>query len=314
MSRMPKSVDVLAILCGDLHLSHSPPTSRSGQKDWYRVMEFALDQIADLSQQYSAPIVCAGDVFDRWNSPPELINFALANLPPMFAIPGQHDLPWHGLGEVHRSAYETLVRAEVITPLQPDRPRRIASGLWALGFPWGVSIQPPPDEERDYLAVSHQYVWIENCGYTGAPEEAQLLRIVEQLRGYRVAHFGDNHNGFTQHISGKNLCVANCGGMIQRRIDERQRKPMVCLLNRTARGTYQATPCFLDTGEVQWSEPAALVGVKESGQFVEQLKQLSHERLDFDQYLRIVLQGSRGEGGVREVLLEVLDECTGAVD
>ena len=29
---------------------------------------------------HPVPVICAGDIFDRWNAPAELINFALAYL------------------------------------------------------------------------------------------------------------------------------------------------------------------------------------------------------------------------------------------
>ena len=54
-------------------------------------MQRSLEQIRDLQKEFDCPVICAGDIFDKWNSPPELINFAYDNLPEIYAIPGQHD-------------------------------------------------------------------------------------------------------------------------------------------------------------------------------------------------------------------------------
>ena len=107
----------VALVCSDIHLCHTRPTSRSAEPDWYEAMARRLHQVDEIASYQQVPVLCAGDVFDRWNSPPELINFAIKNMPPMWAVPGQHDLPHHRLDEVHRSglwmrAYQCIKESE----------------------------------------------------------------------------------------------------------------------------------------------------------------------------------------------------------
>ena len=116
---------VIALLVGDIHLSAKAPLCRAKEPDWFEAMARPLMELVDLQKQIGKesdgipPILCAGDVFDRWNSPPELINFALEYLPPqMYSIPGQHDLPNHNYNEIDRSAYWTLVAANKITNVE----------------------------------------------------------------------------------------------------------------------------------------------------------------------------------------------------
>ena len=106
----------IAILCSDLHLSLQRPACRADD-DWMGVQAGYLNQLKQLAvdSNYSfgtLPIAFAGDLFDKWNVQPELINFALEHLPDgMICVPGQHDLPNHRLDQVHRSGYGVLVAA-----------------------------------------------------------------------------------------------------------------------------------------------------------------------------------------------------------
>lgn len=113
----------MAVLCGDLHLSEKAPVARWREKDeWYGAMARALDELSELSRSYASPIICAGDVFDRWKASPALIHFALTNLPvDMHCIPGQHDLPYHSLENMNESAYGVLVKAGKIEHLEGVR-------------------------------------------------------------------------------------------------------------------------------------------------------------------------------------------------
>src|SRR3990172_3116798 len=99
----------IAILTADWHLSHKPPIFRSTEPDWYAAMQRPLDEIISLSVIHHCPVLCAGDIFHKWNSPPELINFVMSQADcTKLTIAGQHDLPNHNFREIERSAYWTL--------------------------------------------------------------------------------------------------------------------------------------------------------------------------------------------------------------
>ena len=118
MPNMRPEDEVIAIVCSDIHLSHKPPLARSGEPDWYVAMARPLNELRGLHSDYGVPVVIAGDIFDRWNSPPELIRFALDNLPKgAWVIPGQHDLPYHDYGALNRSALGVLIKADWVPNL-----------------------------------------------------------------------------------------------------------------------------------------------------------------------------------------------------
>lgn len=188
--------DVVAILCSDIHLSIKPPVCRSIDVDWFDTMAYYLTQLNNLAEEHAAPVICAGDIFDKWNAPAELINFALAYLPDeMYAVPGQHDLPAHNYDEMNRSAYGTLVEAGKIINLEPGKPQY--DGDLALhGFPWGTPITPLREKDEDFihLAVIHQYAHKgKSTSYPGAPADCHVKHLLKQLDGFDAAVFGDNH-------------------------------------------------------------------------------------------------------------------------
>ena len=216
----------IAISVSDLHLSVKPPTARNEtQAQWFDTMRRALRELGEVARVAGLPIICGGDIFDRWCPPPELVNFALDNLPTMYAVPGQHDLPYHNYELMDRCGYGVLVRAKVVVDLPPGIPVAIGWGQCLYGFPWGHPPQPRTKREGELaIAVCHHYVWTADHGYTGAEAGDKVTVMAKQLQGYGVAVFGDNHKGFT--LSSKNrVSIVNNGGFIRRRSDEAEYVP-----------------------------------------------------------------------------------------
>lgn len=240
-----KDNPVLAILVADIHLSHRPPVARS-EEVWYDVMERYLDQLTEIANVNGSPIICAGDVFDRWNSPPELINFAHKHMPKMYAIPGQHDLPLHRYEDMEKSAYWTLVKMGNIIDMRAMKPKQIGRVI-AHPFPWGTPVKPLTymRDKVVHLAVIHAYCWMGQHKYEGAGDEFAVPIWDKRLRGYNAAVFGDNHKGFLRKHDDVDIPIFNCGTFIRRRYDEQNYQPAVGIL--FSDGSIERYP--LDTGE-----------------------------------------------------------------
>ncbi len=195
--------EVAAIVCSDIHLQHRPPIARSNEPDWYEAMARPLLEISTLCRIYSVPLIIAGDVCNRWDSPPELINFAIKMLPKeVYAVPGQHDLPNHRYDRIKKSAYWTLVEAGSITNLEEDKPYYIKErNIVLYGFPWNAVLKPRSNAARDggtaiHIAVVHKYIWIKGHSFPGARREDRAKTIIGELDGYDAIVAGDNHSGF----------------------------------------------------------------------------------------------------------------------
>lgn len=299
--------DVRCILASDIHLQARAPVARGGEEDWFAAMARPLAELAALKSRYGCPVVYAGDIFDKWNAPPEVINFAIANLPHGYAVPGQHDLPNHNYGEIERSAYWTLVQAGVLTNLEPGK-RTLVGNVDVTGFPWGFPPVPavtvrglPVGTPR--LAVVHAFIYNTTANaYVGAPPTARASVARAALHGYDAAAYGDNHKGFIDH--GKGLTICNCGGFMRRKVDERDMRPGVGLL--LGDGTVRRH--YLDTSADAFNEATEAeeqVGkLLDMGDFVAALGGLgAGGELEFVEALRRFLETNKTAPAVRDIVM-----------
>ena len=301
--------DVIAVVASDIHLSHKPPVARSPEPDWYEAMGRQLDELGKVAERYGdVPIIYAGDIFHRWNSPPELINFAIDRLPPGYSIPGQHDLPNHRTEDVTRSAYWTLIKAGVLTDLNPNHPLAIRQ-LFIWAFPWGTEIKPKDWEDPKggriiHLAVCHAYIWKKGSSYPGAGEDQKIGVYRKALEGFDCAIFGDNHKGFTAKLPKGTLM--NGGTFFRRNIDEVTYRPQIGLVHDD--GTI--TPHYLDTSEDLFLDEA-IARSKEKEEIdmanlLDDLRKLGVDDLDFSQAVEHYLDQEKTGDETREIVLEAI--------
>jgi hypothetical protein len=306
---MPSKTGIVAILCSDIHLSHKVPTARSVEKDWYEVMANGLEELRNLSSKHNCPVICAGDIFDKWDSPPELINFALTHLPNLIAVPGQHDLPYHNIGDIKKSAYWTLVEAGVVHTLEPYEVQVIHNDKYdcqihAVGHPWGTPVKPIKEAPNGIinLAVVHDYIWSGKHKYKNAPEEKRVSKRLDNFTGYDALVFGDNHKGF---LTGQ---VLNCGTFFRRKSDEKSYDPMVGLLHSDG---------FIERHYLQYCQDDKFVDVDEAleilekgvefAELIEDLGKLGEKGVDFITSVMNFLDTNGIGKRVRKVILESLE-------
>lgn len=307
MSTMRKKV--VAIACSDIHLSLKPPVARAEEEDWMKVQERVLDQVAELSEEYIAPILCAGDVFDRWNSPPELINWAIDKMPYIHAIPGQHDLPLHNLDLINKSAYSTMTKFEDslfmgIHDLTPGMPWTIGD-VYVQGFPWGYPLTPPEQSSNKIsIALIHRYIWTDGCSYPNAPKEARWKIQKKNLKGWDVVVFGDNHKGFLiDH--GPKPTVFNCGSLMRRKSDEANYHPQVGLIYDDG----SVEPHYLDCSNDLITKAVPVREYKDNMElkdFLDELSKLQDSQLDFEEAMKQVLEENKPSPAVRKLILEAM--------
>ncbi len=275
---------VIAVLCSDLHICHEPPMCRSDEPDWYATMAGYFKQLKDLSHRHFSPIICAGDVFDRWQSIPELINFAIEHLPAMYAIPGQHDLPYHGMEAIKRSAYWSLVGAGVLTHL--TRPTKLDDvNLAVHPFPWNAEASPiTPFEGCVNLALIHRYCWVKEHSYVGADQINHAKILLNAYGAADVLHFGDNHSGFL--LAKKHRTILNTGTFMRRTVSEVDYRPRVGLLHDDGSVVLH----YLDTSSDVMSFTTKLQGADiddvDVVDFVRSLKLTEQDSIDFVDLLK----------------------------
>lgn len=315
---------VIAVLCSDLHLSAKAPVARRGEADWFAAMARSLAPLKEYDSLFSGmgnqpAIICAGDIFDKSNSSPELINFAIRALPSMWTICGQHDLLHHQLDQVHKSAYHTLELCDRIRTIETPTLVSFAEPTIVLwGFPWGAELRPLAEmqvgsgvdlEDCLNIAVVHKYIWQSkaNC-YPGAPPEGQINRIREDLAGFDVAVFGDNHIGFL--ADGPKPIILNCGGFMRRAADQIDYRPAIGLLHASGRVTRELLP--IDEDIIEAVGESKTLDAPDFSEFFEELAKLGADPLDF--VAMVTAAAEKEEKSVQEVLMETVDHIRAAGD
>lgn len=301
--------DVIALLVADLHLSLAPPVARSAEPDWLKAQARPLRQVRALAREHGhLPVIAAGDIFDRWSPPAEIINWAMDNLPDMYAVPGQHDLPMHSYDDIQKSAYWTLVKQGTIVDLEKENFVELED-VCLFGFPWGSAIRSIEDDvpgDKLRLAVIHAYAWIQGKQYPGASIQSNLSQYRIPLEKYSAAVFGDNHQGFTSKCG--NCQVINCGCLIPRKSDERQLKPSVGLLHRDG----SITQSMLDCSDDLWLDAVESDNMIEENEelnaFLKELGSVDSNRMDYRTSILRYLDDCPVENGVRKMVLEILGE------
>jgi hypothetical protein len=301
----------IAVLCSDLHLTLALPACRA-DKDWMAVQAHYLNQLWISDEREGKdeylPVICAGDIFDRWNPPPELINFALQHLPDgMLCVPGQHDLPNHRIEDMYRSGYGVLKQAGRIVDLTHSIQRQgWVRPVILHGFGWGEDIQPVPRDKDGclYVAVIHKYIWTIGHSYPGAPEEAHLAQLMPKLKGYDVAVIGDNHKGFSKKLK-TGTFVFNCGGFIRRKSDELKYEPQVGILYDD--GSVAAIKLNTSIDRFRTPEEMAEVFEVDMDGFVDQLEKLGEHGMDFRETVYHSLDGMDIPEPVKDLVRKALE-------
>jgi len=286
---------IIAIFLADVHLSLRPPVWRSAEPDWLEAQSRPLSEVKELQEEYKCPVICAGDIFERWNCSPELINFAIKFLPDnIYAIPGQHDLPLHQIEDIHRSAYWTLVKAGKIIDFSYDLINIGDSQLTLYGFPYSKGLDSLDCESKFIqIAVVHDYIWTGKCGYPNAPKEKKIYRNVNDYGkyfGYDVIIYGDNHQGFC--IKKGETTIFNCGTLMRRKSDEIDYKPQVGLLLESG----EVIPHYLDISKDKYLETIEEEEVNpelDMKSFIEELEKLDETAFDFAERMKQFLQQTK---------------------
>lgn len=303
---------VVAVLCSDIHLSHTAPIARSAEPDWYEAMRRPLRQLREIQTTYGGvPVVIAGDIFDKWNAPAELINFAYDTLPKnCFAIPGQHDLPGHSYDSIKRSAYWTLFRGNVIESL----PARIVIPLddfSMMGFPWNEPLiiegTLPSKFRRPMLAVIHKYVWYGDASYQMANKKDHVNNVFREIPKDYFDSFviGDNHKRFL-----RNDRILNCGGFMRRKIDEIDYTPSVGLLHKDGTIKIQLLDCsedmFIDDITKKELGDHALKLLS----FIDNLQTIGNGSIDFVQTIKEVISKNKLGKRVAGAIIDALEQSS----
>lgn len=306
---------LIASCIGDLHLSTKPPIFRSVEENWVKTQEGYLTQVADFVRANSIPLFLAGDIFDKPDVAPEIITVAIRSFVGLnlFACAGNHDLHFHRLDQLHRSAYGTLVEAGILRNLEPYMPGEILHPkghmrIW--GFACDVEIKPVFSKSEDYfdIALIHDMIWEGNKGYTGAPDSKHVKSHLKNLQNYSLAIFSDNHIPFEYYPEDPELpIIFNCGCFSIRKSSERNYKPSIGLIYSDG----SVGRHYLNISQDKYLEVEEIENLIESigaNSFTEALLELGDCALDFAAYIKHLLNKEKVDTRVKELILTSLQK------
>ncbi len=310
---MPNKNEVLAICVGDMHWSLRAPLMHNAAS-WFATLENHAIQLQLLAKKYEAPIVSAGDVFDHFDEPAELLNHFLRCMPKFYSVAGNHELPNHRVDLITKSAYWCAVSCERIRHLTDD-PWLVADTkkkkqLRLYGFSWGEKIKPPETKSESTLdlAVVHGFIWKGDFGHEGAQKKDHAKRWELTLDGFDAAVFGDNHKGFSVHsVLGEKRqgTIFNCGSFIRRKFDELDYTPGCGLLLDTGR----IERVFFDTSRDvinDRKQAARDLGEGFMQELLDEISATDENDIDFEQVVRTKASQMKNRR-LGSLLIEYLD-------
>ncbi len=313
-----KQDHIIAVCCSDVHLSLRPPIARAEEPSWGDAQRRVWMEVSSLMESHQAICIIAGDLFDRWNAPAELINLAMDILPEkVYAIPGNHDLPNHREDLIHKSGFGTLWRAGRIVRLtkRPKYVEHTYGPLALYGRPFGGDTPRPSESgsgKQFYsrVLVTHEYVWRRGYGYFGVGQETHLSARAKDFSRFDTVIVGDNHMGFQGKLE-SGTRVFNCGTLMRRKSPEGKYKPRVGLLHAsgavtpwlldTSRDVFHKTEVAEDEAEDVWDESVS--------RFVEKLGESGKDNtLDFREAIKRAIEKASTRKQVKEIIAEAMDE------
>ena len=220
-------IKVDGILCADFHLREDTPICRTDNflaAQWRK-----LDFISALQQEYSCPVLHAGDLFDHWKPSPALLSKTIEHLPEQFiTIYGNHDLPQHNLELAYKCGIRVLEAAEILMVWEGAHWGQILSQEHCknISIP-GIPMSP----ESIYRKIVMWHVMT----YEGKPPwpgctDAPINEILNKYTGqFDLIITGHNHKTFCGEKDGTRL--VNPGSLTRQTVSEGDNIPTVFLWN-----------------------------------------------------------------------------------
>lgn len=292
-----------ALLLGDLHLWDLTPECR---KDNY--FETALRKLAwvvEMANKWKCPILQAGDIFDRPNPPPRIINPVIGVLRhlshPFDCVAGQHDLQNHSMENYKDSGLATLEAAGVVNCIW-KRDDITLYGESIKGRCWGQEL--PTDAG---ILIMHKMMW--SAPITPDQKPGQALRWINKHKEFAMLVVsGDNHASFAHRTDDGRLLV-NPGSMMRMTGAQINHVPKVYAWDCKQNIVHQ---CPIPIFDVVTREHLDIAKARDSKKtaFVASLKEDVEVSHLFKNNLKQVVRTTKPEPGV----VELVQQCTEAQD
>lgn len=220
---------VSAIFTSDWHITSFIPACR--KDDYFKTQCRKIWFVLNLAVQHKCPVFIAGDIGDKaqWKNWLLAKIMTLGKLLPhrveIYAIAGQHDLPYHNLDLIKESGLWVLNEAGFLTVL--NEPKDFGDFI-IHPYHFGEDLIWRSNRKRT-VALVHRFVYqIKDREWeTETGDSARSL--LREFPCYDLIVSGDNHIPFWID-EGENIFL-NCGSLMRDTISQVYHKPAVYLWN-----------------------------------------------------------------------------------
>jgi UDP-2,3-diacylglucosamine pyrophosphatase LpxH len=230
----------LALVVSDVHLSFTPPTLHVDNPDWFDHIGRNFEWLFEQATKYNVPILIAGDIFDKAISDSRLLSFVISLFSktpqPIYAVAGNHDLPFHSIDRIEESGYAVLMKAGVLIDCSESQSYvRNNTLVQVHGYHWLKPFNSIIQQDMGaiQIALVHRMLTDGKAGWYPGCNEHTIDVVMKQFNHYfHYAVFGDNHvpfESFYNAIQGK-IHVLNPGGFIRRTRSDLDLVPRAYLL------------------------------------------------------------------------------------
>ena len=281
------------ILCADLHLREDQPECRTD--DYFKAQHEKIKWLYNLKAEKGNPgvILCAGDIFHKAKVSKRFEIFCMKELPQMYCIPGNHDLPSHSINEIENSSIGILEGAGEIeifkTPL--DTIYKFES--------YGMKI-----------GMIHSLLHRDNpVKVEGKIISTKAIKILKDNPDCDIILSGDNHQTFIEEWEGRFLF--NPGSMMRMTAAQIEHEPCVILFDaKTKDYKYECFP-FVG-GEVSRNH----IEKKEKhdermSRFVENMNTDFSMDIDFVKNIELFTKKNKQRKPVQEELFSIIETAGG---
>ena len=288
-----------AILCADLHIWYGQPRCRTDvfkealirKINWLKTKsgkiihtpngyEFNSDFVGE-----DIPIICAGDVFHKWNNDPALLADMIETLPHMICIPGQHDVPGNTMSNYPLSSLRVLEAADAVSVIRfTERKTQFSGSLTLCG--------------REILLV-HELLWAKKP-WTGLTK-GNAVDFINKNSEYDLIVSGDNHEPFV--VQNEKTLLVNPGSFTRMTAAQKDHKPRVYLWYAK---TNTVEPLYIPIEEDVVSNKHLAEGDSLDG-FVAEMKEVYDLEISFVGNMKQFLSKNRTRKEVRDIIWRATD-------
>ena len=279
------------IFCADLHLRADRPRCRKDD-DWMKTQEEQLRFISKEAFNNKCPILIAGDIFHTSQVPDVLktIFQHVFNGFEVYAIAGQHCLPWHSWDKVFSSSFGVLLSSGTIK----EPPFDFAH--------YGEEIV---SNDSDILVI-HDLIFESEKQIPPNVKAKTAKEVLNSNKSYKWILCGDNHHGFSFEEKGRVVLMAGC--MNRQAADMKDYIPRIWLID-TDKELITTIPI---PDDVEMVDDEYLVKAEDRADrisaFIETIKGTQKISLDYIENVKSAMEENEFTKIEKNIIFELLED------